>query len=66
MNSEIAIIVSWQSSVMPVAAFNYYHQRCYTGSSFPSQEKRELPIEDVGMNAVCCECWKPIREEKVS
>jgi hypothetical protein len=66
MRDEIVICISWQSDVMPVATYNYWHAAYYTGSSFPRQEKRELPIEDVGMSAVCCECWKPIREEKVS
>jgi hypothetical protein len=63
MSGEIAICISWQSPVMPVAAHNYYHQRCYTGSSFPRQEKRELAIKDVGMNAVCCGCGEPIRKD---
>ncbi|HEY4387800.1 MAG TPA: hypothetical protein VGN34_25400 [Ktedonobacteraceae bacterium] len=64
MNNEIVICISWQSSVMPVAAYNYFHQRCYTGSSFSNQELRELPVAEVGMSAMCCGCGEYIREEE--
>jgi hypothetical protein len=66
MSNELVVVISWQSPVMPVAAHNYYHASCYTGSSFPSQELRELPTAEVSTSAVCIGCGKPIREEQVS
>jgi hypothetical protein len=64
MSNELVVVISWQSSVMPVAAYNAFHERCYTGTSFSNQELREVPVAEVSMSAVCCGCGGYIREEE--
>lgn len=64
--SEQVICMQWQSSVMPVPAFDYFHADCFTGQAerFPNGRIRYVPIHEVGMSAICSGCWEYIREKK--
>lgn len=61
MGKDTAIVVSWITEAMKASAHNYYHQRCYTGSVLSNQQVREIAMGEIGIRAMCCVCWQPIR-----
>jgi len=64
------IRVAWQTEVMPVPAYWYYHQECYSVHAIPlpNEQIRQVNSADVGIHATCQVCGRAIsvqqQEEK--
>jgi hypothetical protein len=61
------ISVAWQTSVMPVPAYDYFHAECEASHEFKSEAikngaRRELSSEDIATFAVCSHCYGKLKE----
>lgn len=61
-DTPMVIVVTWITEAMKAHAHNYYHQTCYPGTTFPEQRVREVDAQEVSVRAVCCGCWRLVRE----
>jgi hypothetical protein len=61
---KTVIRVAWRTPALKATSFFYFHRACYAGSSLPNQKISELDIADIGYNAVCCRCWRKIKDNQ--
>ena len=63
MESERAISIAWQTAVMPVPAFIYFHDACYQQCEPRAtwQAPRSLLASDLAPGTPCFVCGEKVR-----
>jgi hypothetical protein len=65
MTEMYAVVVSWQSEMMPVPAhFAYHEEHVPSDLHLPQMTVREVPTTDLAHHVVCCDCWQKIHQEQ--